>query len=76
MKDKLFKILSDVLDIDIENVNENLGQDNTEDWDSVTHLTLMAEIEDEFEISLEPEEIEKMKNVAAILKILNDERQS
>lgn len=70
MKGKLFEILSDVLEIDIEKVNESLSQDNTEDWDSVTHLTLIAEIEDEFEISLEPEDIEKMKNVTAILTVL------
>lgn len=70
MKGKLFEILSDVLEIDIEKVNESLSQDNTDDWDSVTHLTLIAEIEDEFEISLEPEDIEKMKNVTAILTVL------
>ena len=74
MKDKLFEILSDVLDIDIENVSEGLSQDNTEDWDSVTHLTLVAEIEDEFDISLEPEQIEKMNNVMTILQILEHER--
>lgn len=74
MKDKLFEILSDVLEIDIKEVNEGLSQENTEDWDSVTHLTLIAEIEDGFNISLEPSEIEKMKTVGVILNIMKEKQ--
>lgn len=71
MKEKLFDILSDVLEIERALINEQLSQENCEEWDSVTHLTLVAELEDVFEVSFEPDEIEQMSDVASILKTLN-----
>ncbi len=39
-------------------------------WDSVTTITLAAAVEEEFDIQLEPEEIEKMDSFAKFLNLL------
>lgn len=45
------------LEIDMELVNENLTYQSIENWDSVGHMGLVAELEDAFEIMLETDDI-------------------
>ncbi len=54
-----------------DGVNEVTTQTNWEKWDSLHHLNLLVELEDEFGTEFEPEEIADMKSVKAIEKIIN-----
>ncbi|MCC8175100.1 MAG: acyl carrier protein [Bacteroidales bacterium] len=69
MEEKVIEILREVMDDAAINAASN--QDNTENWDSMHQLMLVAELEDAFDLSLEPEEIAEMRSVADILRILN-----
>ncbi len=70
MKEKIIEILKDVLE---ENsVNENTTQQNCPTWDSLHHLNVAVELEDAFDVTLEPEEIADMKSVADIERILSN----
>ncbi len=69
MEEKVIEILREVMDDAAINAASN--QDNTENWDSMHQLLLVAELEDAFDLSLEPEEIAEMRSVADILRILN-----
>ena len=51
-------------------IDINSSQDNVSDWDSMHQLSIAFEIESEFGISLEPEEIAQMKSVKDIFEIL------
>ena len=42
---------------EVDNVSADISQKNCERWDSLRHLTLASELEDAFDIELEPEEI-------------------
>jgi acyl carrier protein len=56
--------------IDAETLDENWTSDDIPDWDSVGHLDLMMEIEKEFNIKIEIEEmfeVEKLGDIAEIL---------
>lgn len=69
MKEKILKIMREVLEDN--NVNEKTSQSNCSNWDSMHHLNLAVELEDAFDISLEPEEIADMKSFNDILKIIS-----
>lgn len=69
MGDKIIEILKNVLET--ENVNSESNQDNTENWDSLHQLNLVVELEDAFDVSLEPEDIAEMKSVKDIERIIN-----
>ena len=43
--------------IPIESLNEDLSYQSIQDWDSIGHLGLIAELEDVFDISLETDDI-------------------
>lgn len=69
MEDTIIEILKKVLET--ENVNSDSDQDNTENWDSLHQLNLVVELEDAFDVSLEPEDIAEMKSVKTIEQIIN-----
>lgn len=68
MKDKVIKIMKDVLET--EDISLNTSQDNCENWNSLRHLNLVSELEDEFDVEFEPEEIAEMHSVNSIIEII------
>lgn len=70
MEEKVLEILKEVFELDT--VDETCSQKTCEAWDSMGQLNLVAELEDAFKISLEPEEIGEMKCYYDIVKILSN----
>ena len=48
----------------VEELNDNYGKDTVEEWDSVHQLSLIAELEEAFDIMLDPEDIMEMTSYA------------
>jgi len=58
MKEKILDIMREVFEND--DLTTECSQQNCDQWDSLHHLTLIGELEDAFDIELEPEEIAQM----------------
>ncbi len=74
MDKRLEKVIREVFPIEEENIDENWTSDDIPDWDSVGHLNLIMEIEKEFDIKVEIEEmfeVEKLGDITRILKKKN-----
>ena len=69
MTDQIIKIIEDVLKVPVD---QETAQDNCDQWDSLRHLSIIVAIEEVFDVSFEPEDIAKMKNVQDIEKFLTD----
>lgn len=48
----------------VEDLNDNYGKDTVEEWDSVHQLSLIAQMEDAFDIMFDPEDIMDMTSYA------------
>lgn len=68
MEDKVKEILMNLFDLEF--VDETCSQETCEKWDSMGQLNLVVELETEFDISLEPEEIGEMNSYHDIINIL------
>lgn len=68
MEEKILEILKETFDLD--SVDKTCSQSNCPAWDSMGQLNLVAELEDAFEISLEPEEIGEMKSFEDVVRIV------
>ena len=68
MEEKVLEILKNVFELD--NVDETCSQTTCEKWDSMGQLNLVVELESEFDVTLEPEEIGEMKCFDDIIRIL------
>lgn len=68
MEEKILEIIKETFDL--ESVDDSISQKNCEAWDSMGQLNLVADLEEAFDISLEPEEIGEMKSFDDIVRIL------
>lgn len=58
MDERILRIMHEVFED--EAIDFSCSQGNCEKWDSLHHLNLICEIEEEFGIEFEPEEIAEM----------------
>ena len=56
----------------LDEVSDDISQSNCEKWDSMGLLNLVVELETEFDISFEPEEIATMKNFEIVKKMVEE----
>ena len=68
MEEKVLEILKDLFELDT--VDRTCSQTTCEKWDSMGQLNLVVELESEFNVTLEPEEIGEMKSFDDIIRIL------
>ena len=69
-EDKLLEILSKVLLLDTDKITDDIRRKDFESWDSMAHLVIVSEIENEFEIFFEDEEVIELWTVGDIKKVL------
>ena len=70
MEEKVKQIMADIFDINPKKINKSTSMDNVDSWDSLKHINLILELEQEFNISLGTKEIESMLSFDEILKTL------
>ena len=68
MEEKVLEILKNLFELDT--VDETCSQATCEKWDSMGQLNLVVELESEFDVTLEPEEIGEMKSYKDIVRLL------
>ena len=73
MKGKVLEILKSVFELD--SVDSTCSQENCEKWDSMGQLNLVVELESEFDVTLEPEEIAEMTSFEKVIRILKNKKQ-
>lgn len=73
--DKKITVLKDIvsrlLDLDVNNINDELERDKLESWDSFNHLLLISEIEKNLRITIPLPEIEKIRSFKELREIVN-----
>lgn len=69
-EDRLYRVVSEVFGLPIEEVNDDSSPDTIPNWDSLSHLNLILALEAEFEVSLSPEDVMEMLSVRLIQIIL------
>ena len=55
--EKYNMVFMDVLGVDEKSLNENFTFKTVPQWDSVAHLSLISELEDTFDVMLDPDDI-------------------
>lgn len=68
---KVIGILSGLFNVSAEELGPDSSPDTVDGWDSLQHLNIVLDVEQMFDISLSPPEIERMVTVKAIADIVN-----
>ena len=67
--EKLNEVFSDVFEEDITVTPETTSSD-IEEWDSLTHITLISEVEETFGVKFSMKDVLGMKNVGEMADII------
>ena len=68
--DQVRTAAADVLRVPLERITEASTPESVESWDSVEHLNLILALETQFGIEFEPEEMEQMKSIGEIARLV------
>jgi len=72
LREKVFRVVSQIMDVPVEDVNESSSPENLEKWDSLQHMNLILALEEEFAVRFSDEDVFLIENVAIILEILEN----
>jgi len=70
MSEKLYSIISRVMNISVSEINDQSSPETIENWDSFSGYILLDEIESEFNVKFTLDEILEIKNVGDFKKLL------
>lgn len=68
--EKLVQSFVNALNIESQQVTDDLSYNEIAEWDSTAHMILIAELEDQFDVMLDTDDIIDMSSVAQAKKIL------
>jgi len=72
VKDRIFRIVSDVCGVPVDTITEDSSPDTIETWNSLSHIHLVLALESEFSIDISPEDALEMLSVGLIHMVLED----
>ncbi len=68
IENKILNVMSIVLKVDPQSLNESSNMDNVSEWDSLRHMNLILALEEEFSVSLPEEDVANLTSFK-LLKI-------
>tara|TARA_B000000475_G_C15636956_1_gene299929 strand:+ start:77 stop:319 length:243 start_codon:yes stop_codon:yes gene_type:complete len=71
-KEKYYKIFEQSLSISKDQINDNLEYNEVPEWDSIGHMTLIADLEEAFQITFETDDIIDFSSFSKGKKILKE----
>ena len=64
-------IISKILLLEKDQIDDSISREDLEEWDSMTHLALVSELEQAFDIILSDDDVTEIKTIGDVKKILN-----
>lgn len=71
--ERLTVVFRDVFDDDSLVITEETNAKDIDDWDSLTHVSLIVAVQEEFDIHFSVKDIIGMKNVGEMMDIIQEE---
>lgn len=72
MSQKLYEMISNIMSVPIDTLNEQSGPETIKNWDSFNGLVLVDEIENYFNVKFSLEEIIDVKTISDIKRHLKN----
>lgn len=70
MKERAFRVFSEVMDVPLESITEDSTAESIESWDSLQHMNLILALEEEFDVQFNDEHVMEMDSVNRMIEVL------
>ncbi len=67
MEDRIKKVMSEVLGLDIAKINKDTSVDTVDTWDSLRQMNLIVALEDEFDFEFDEDEMTELTGFTIIV---------
>jgi len=74
--DQIRTLASDLFATSPDKISQSSSPETVVTWDSVQHLNLVLAVEEKFHLQLSPEEIEQMKTIGDVVKLVEGKLQT
>ena len=71
MSEKLYQIVSEVFNVELNKINDNTSPENLEEWDSFNFYVLLDQIENKFNIKFDLDETLEIKKIGDFKNLLS-----
>ena len=68
--DKLNEVFCDIFDSESISIQDSTTAADIDEWDSLTHIALMAEVEEVFDVKFSMKDIVQFKNVGEMVDVI------
>ncbi len=72
LRGEICGMISELFGVEREQISRETTQGAIEGWDSLQHLNLVLDLEARFDVRLDPEQVEAMSSVEAIVRVLRE----
>jgi len=76
VSDQIRTMASDIFGVPADKITPTSTPETIETWDSIQHLNLVLALEEKFGVQLSPEEIEQMKSIGDVIKLVEGKLQA
>ena len=71
---KLAEVFRDVFDDESIEINDKTTADDIDDWDSLTHISLLTAVEEEFSVKFDMKAVHGLKNVGEMVSLIEQKK--
>ncbi|PKU25400.1 acyl carrier protein [Telmatospirillum siberiense] len=72
IRERLNRIFQETFDDDSISIHDNMTAEDIDEWDSVSHISLVLAVENEFNIRLSAAAVGKLSNVGEMVRLLTE----
>ena len=70
MQDQVFKLISDVLNVDLSTLTLESSIENTQGWDSIKQMQIVIAFEEEFDLVVSDEDLIEATSIRKLLALV------
>jgi acyl carrier protein len=71
MEKKIKKLMANIFEINAQDISNNMSPTDIDNWDSLRHLMLIVDLENEFQIKFNDDELVSLIDFATICQIIS-----
>jgi acyl carrier protein len=72
LNQKLFELIADLIGTETIEIGPDTSFASLEEWDSLLQIQIIAEVEDQFSVSLPFEQLDNLKTVGDIARLIEE----
>lgn len=76
MKEEIVKIIADILEVDVCDIEMDTAVGDLQEWDSMHHLQIIAELEKVYNIKFNASDLAELEDVSDLISLVEEMKEA